>query len=66
MQTVKIGKYKSEKRILKKGVPQGTILGPMLFLIYINDIFSLISEVCIVSYADDTTILRTSKTRIEA
>ena len=44
--------YSSWKEILK-GVPQGSILGPMLFNIYLSDLFISLSEANICSYADD-------------
>ena len=40
---------------LKRGVPEGTILGPLLFNIYVNDLAKIVEEDCtVVQYADDT------------
>ena len=46
----------SDCKYLRYGMPQGSILGPVLFLTYINDIVRCSDKLKFLLYADDTTI----------
>ena len=60
-QCVKINGIKSEYLNICTGVPQGSILGPILFILFIND-FPLVSQqLDMFLYADDTTICLSDK-----
>ena len=56
-QFVKYQSCDSEFKNIKCGVPQGSILGPLLFILYINDIVNTTSLFEMILFADDTTLI---------
>lgn len=61
-QFTKVGQHKSNLLPVSYGVPQGSILGPTLFTIYLNDIHDLsLPNAEVICYADDTVVLFTGK-----
>ena len=55
-QYVNINNTESHLRRVTCGVPQGSVLGPKLFILYLNDIFTVSNNLKIVTFADDTNL----------
>ncbi len=60
-QYVSIDKTNSQRIKVKHGVPQGSVLGPLLFILYINDISKCIPNHEIKLFADDTNLFTHGK-----
>ena len=56
-----INNQQSMTHPIKCGVPQGSILGPLLFIIYVNDIGNISNLLFNIIYADDTSVLLSEK-----
>ena len=60
-QYVSLNGYESDTKMITCGVPQGSVLGPLLFLIYMNDLPSCITHAKVILFADDTTLYTSSE-----
>ena len=60
-QVTSIGNCLSSSRSVTVGVPQGSILGPLLFTVYVNDLPRSLKYCKIILYADDTLIYYSAK-----
>ena len=60
---VKINNVCSNQLTTEYGVPQGSVLGPLLFVIYMNDLYSLPLKAEIITFADDTSLLYSGQTK---
>jgi hypothetical protein len=64
-QRVNFLKYLSDPIKVKSGVPQGSILGPLLFIMYTNDFTELVRDCITSSYADDTKLSKAIKSLVD-
>ena len=64
-QYVKVGGNKSDAKNISCGVPQGSLIGPLLFLLYVNDMQNAVKHGSIRMYADDTNIFYFGKNSME-
>ena len=55
-QQIRMGSNTCDWENLTKGVPQGSILGPLLFNVFINGIFYIVEKCSLYNYADDNTL----------
>ena len=61
LQRTNVNNNFSQWKDIFSGVPQGSILGPLMFNICINDIFLILDNGCLSNYAGDTTLYSTGE-----
>ena len=60
-QIVKNNSTYSENKSIKRGVPQGSVPGPLLFMLYVNDIHTCSNLLLFILFADDTNLFISGK-----
>ena len=65
-QLVRVNDSSSRNEAVTSGVPQGSVLGPILFLIYINDLADVLKDCHVSIFADDTKLYLKADSRCDS